>query len=431
MNQQLIKTKIRDILEKNKENYLEFLKHLISFDSRMLENGKKGKEKAVQDYLKEVLQKKGGELDCFAPENERIKKYPGFNKNHEYTDRENVVAVFKGNGKGRSLLMNGHCDVVTPGNEEEWTSPPFSAEIRDGKLYGRGSTDMKAGLSAAILAIDLLQEAGFVFQGDIIFESVVDEEGGGNGTIACCDRGYRADGALLMEPTCLQVMPANRGAFLAQFLVKGKPVHASMRGFGINAIDKAIKLINGLRELELEWLLVKRHPLLDNPTINIGQISGGEGASIVPAECIVKMDVEFFPTEYNDDNYEIVDPEDIKREVQKKVDLICMGDEWLAGHPVTIEWYQETLCFQTDLKNEFVNACKKSCKNVLGKVVVNGLPCGCDGAQLAHIGKMPVVVLGPGDIRNAHTTDEFVNIVEFFNSIEIYANLIVDWVGIV
>ncbi len=427
-----IRLTIHNAIEKNKASYFAFLKDLISFDSRILEAGKYGQEKGIQDYLKQYFQKLGAQVDAFSPENEKICKYAGFNKNHTYENWENVVAIFKGAGGGRSLLMNGHCDIVPPGDESAWTSPPFTCVERSGRLYGRGTTDMKGGLGAAILAVSLLKELSIPLAGDIIIESVIDEEGGGNGTIACCDRGYRADGAIIMEPTRMAVMPANRGAFLARFTVTGRQTHAATKGLGVNAVEKAIKLINAMKEVETHWLMTKKHPLLSNPTINIGKMEGGLGASIVPEACTVDFDVEFLPSEYDKDYRLIpVDPQDIKDEIQRCIDFACAGDPWLCSHPVTVDWYQETLCFETDAEHPFVQTALKSCRRVLPGAVLDGLPCGCDGAPLFRIGKMPVVIMGPGDLEELHTTDESMDAEKFYQAIEVYANLILDWVGTV
>lgn len=426
-----IKKAISDSVKRNKTKHLKILNRLVSYDSKMINSGEYGDEKGIQDYLKDLFTQMGAEVDAFEPDNSKICGYSGFNPDHKYEGRENVVATFKGNGTGRSLLFNGHSDIVPAGNAKLWRSSPFTCEQRDDKLYGRGTTDMKGGSAAAILAIQLLKEMGVSFNGDVIFEAVVDEEGGGNGTIACCERGYKADGAIIMEPTRMAIMPTNRGAFLAEFTVMGKPIHASLKGFGVNAIEKAIKLINAIKELELEWLLTKRHPLLSNPTINFGQISGGDGASTVASECNVKFDVEFFPSEYNRDYDKVpVNPQDIKKEVELCIKRACDGDKWLSENPVAINWYQETLCFETSLASDFVSTVVKCCDQIMGKAVVSGLPCGCDGAQLSIIGNMPVVVIGPGDIMQAHTVDECIEIEKYYQAIEVYANLIVDWVGI-
>lgn len=291
---------------------------------------------------------------------------------------------------------------------------------------------MKGGLAAAVLAMDFLQKAGIRLAGDVYIESVIDEEGGGNGTIACCDRGYRADGAIIMEPTQLTIMPCNRGAFLGEFKIQGLSSHASTKGWGVNAIEKAIRLIQALHELEAKWLMTKRHPLLGNPTINIGQIEGGIGASIVPESCIVKFDVEFLPSEY-DKNYNSVEvlPEEIKNEVEECLRTACMGDEWLSSHVAEVNWFQETLCFETDVENAFVQSIINSSQKVEKNVVLAGLPCGCDGAQLSKLGNMPVVILGPGDLRCLHTTDESMDEELFYKAIEMYACIIAEWVGVV
>lgn len=411
--------------------YETLLKKLISFDSLMIRNGQDGNEREIQAFLAQYLSDMGAEMDVFEPDNARMEKYPCYNANHQYANRPNVVARFKGTGSGKSIVMNGHVDVVPTGEASEWTSPPFQPEIRSGKMYGRGSCDMKSGLAAAICAIKLLKEQGYRFRGDVILEAVIDEEGGGNGTLACCDRGYRADGALLMEPTSLRVMPANRGAFLAGYTVQGKPIHASTRGFGVNAIEKALKIFQGLRELELEWLLTMDHPILGNPTINLGQIKGGEGASIVAGECTVKFDVEFFPNTYDKSGKaQSVDPRMVQRAVEERVALVCAGDKWLRDHVPEIDWFQTTLCFETPAGDPFRESVETSAQEVLGHTVVKGLPCGCDGYQLNVVGGMPTVVLGPGDISNAHGYDEYVEMDEFYQAIEIYACLLANWVGL-
>lgn len=415
-------------VDKNRDEYISLLQKMISFDSKIIEAGKYGDEAGIQKYLEGVFFDMGAQVDVFEPDNEKIKSYKGFNADHEYEGRNNVVAIFKGAGGGRSILLNGHCDIVPAGDLDKWDTPPFQSVVKNGRITGRGATDMKGGSAAAICAIKLIKELGLKTKGDIIFESVIDEEGGGNGTIACCDRGYKADGAIIMEPTSLAVMPCNRGAFLAEFEVLGYPIHAAMKGKGQNAIEKAIKLISALKELENEWLMNKKHDLLSNPTINIGTICGGTGASTVAERCKVQFDVEFLPSELDADyNRHMVEPEDIKAEVERKLATACQGDEWLREHPVDVTWYQETLCFETDPDCEFTTTVKNGVKAALGSVVVDGLPCGCDGAQLAHISGMPVIILGPGEAEQLHTANESVSVEKYLKAIEIYANIIIDW----
>lgn len=428
-----IKKKAAHYLEAKKNEHIDFLKQLVGFDSRIMNAGRSGNEGEIQRFIARKLKQLGADqIDIFEPDNEKIKHLPGFNPEHDYTDRPNVVAVFKGSGSGgRSLLLNGHVDTVDTGNLELWTSDPFTCTERDGLLYGRGVADMKGGLAAAILALEALKETGVKLAGDVIFTSVVDEEAGGNGTLAIVEKGYRADGALIMEPTNLEIHAANRGAFLARFTVVGKPIHACLKGFGVNAIDKAMMLIRALYELEKEWLLTKRHPFLANPTINIGRIQGGIGASIVADECTVDFDVEFLPREYDvDGNEHIVDKYAIQREVEAALARACTADEWLQQHPVKVDWYQDTSAFQTDAAHPLVTTALQSVADTLGKAGLSGFPAGCDGVYLSNIGNMPVVIFGPGKINQAHTINEFLEIDQYISHIQALTNFIIDWAGL-
>jgi acetylornithine deacetylase len=433
-SQKAISEKIFSYINNHQQNYLCFLQKLLSFDSRIEQAGQTGKEGPIQEFIARTLKDMGANVDLFEVDNDLIKGLPGFNPNHDYHGRPNVVGTFKGskieNGS-KSLLFNGHADIVAPGSVAEWSKNPFGGEVIDGRIYSRGAADMKGGLAAALLAIEAIKGCNFNLKNDLIFESVVDEEGGGNGTLACVAKGYKADGAVIMEPTNLEVHAANRGAFLAEFTVTGKPAHASLKGFGINAIEKAFELIQALSKLERQWLLTKRHPLLSNPTINIGQIIGGEGASSVPGKCTVRFDVEFFPRDYDEQGVEfIVDKNQIKQEVETCLLDACSGDSWLHVNPVRVNWYQDTSAFQTDPGHPLVKETISACQEVMGFHRLSGFPAGCDGVYLSEIGKMPVIILGPGNVRQAHTIDEFIELDQFFKAIKVYANLIVRWVGV-
>lgn len=184
-------------LDKNKERSIELLRKLVAFDSRIEDAGASGRESGIQKFIAEKLNLLCADVvDIFEPDNSKIKNLPGYNPNHQYDNRPNVVAVFRGmgginNNAGHSILLNGHVDVVEPGNLEHWARDPFKGEICDNFMYGRGTTDMKSGLAAAIVAIEAIKAVGIDLANDIILESVIDEEGGGNGTLACIERGYR------------------------------------------------------------------------------------------------------------------------------------------------------------------------------------------------------------------------------------------------
>eukprot|EP01133_Synstelium_polycarpum_P016100 gene16100-19157_t len=284
---------------------VEKLKQIVSFDSLL------GNENPVQLYMHEVFNAIGGlKIDRFAVDLEKIKNLPGFSPvDWSYDGKENVVAVHEPaevpqdcrSKKGKSLILNGHIDVVPTGRETLWTQDPFSPYVKDGRLYGRGSGDMKAGVMAMILAFKALKSIGFVPASKVIFQTVVEEECTGNGTLACLERGYSADAALIPEPFDW-IVTAEVGIVWCKVIVKGTPAHVLAMSSGVNAIDGAMYIVQELRKLEDKWNTEDHraphtdfqqygHPL----NFNLGQISGGEWTSSVPCECTFEIRAGFFP----------------------------------------------------------------------------------------------------------------------------------------
>lgn len=420
--------KIKEIIAEKEKEYLAFLSRLVKFDTSVIRHGEDGREYEAQMYLAEYLQKMKCELDVFEPDNERMKQYPGYNPGHNYERRPVVVAVYKGTGGGKSLILNGHMDTMPSGNLDRWHTNPWEMTEIDGKLYGLGTDDMKGGLSALVLGLETALQSGFKPRGDIILESVVDEEGGGNGTLSCVDRGYKADGAIIAEGSNMEVFAANRGAWLVEAKVEGAPIHASLRGFGENAIEKMGKVIHSIQELETKWMTTKRHPLLAPPTCNIGCIEGGTAASTVPESCILKFDVEYFPSEI--DKYgerHLVDKDAVAREVENHIHLMSQGDIWLKEHPVQFQWYQDCAPFETPVEHPLVQTLADVSEKVVGKRVISGMTAGCDARHLTNILKAPTVVYGPGTCHNAHMVNEYLPKKQYLEAIEVYANMIMEW----
>lgn len=419
---------LKEIIQRNEKRYLAFLEKLVAYDTSVIRHGEDGQEGEAQRFLAEYLEKLGCAVDLFEPDNERMEKYPGFNKGHQYKNRPVVVARYSGSGKGKSLILNGHMDTMPSGDLKRWNTDPWKLTEREGKLYGLGADDMKGGLSALVLGLEAALETGFVPGGDILIESVVDEEGGGNGTLACVDRGYRADGAIIAEGSNMEVFAANRGAWLVEVQVQGVPIHASLRGFGENAIDKMVKVIQSVRELETKWMTTKRHPLLAPPTCNIGYIQGGVAASTVAESCTLRFDVEYYPSEI--DKYGVkhsVDKDEVAREVEDWILTMCQGDEWLKKHPVTFKWYQDCSPFETETDHPLVQKMALCSGQVTGKAVISGMTAGCDARHLTNIGQIPTIVYGPGSCHNAHVVNEYLPKEQYLQAIEVYARMIMEW----
>ncbi len=420
---------IRETIERNQDNYVQFFSRLLQFDTSVVDQGVTGNEGPGQRWLAEQLAQMSAEVDMFEPCNEEIAHYRSYNKGHSYEDRPNVVAVFKGTDSEnyKSLILNGHVDVMPPGELSLWTHPPFSGTVKDGVIYGRGAADMKGGICAAVCAMHVLKEANVPLKGDVIIQSVVDEEGGGNGTLAVCAKGYKADGAVILEASNLEIHRASRGAWQFEMRVPGKAIHSSMKPYGVNAIDNAYKAINLLYELERHWLLSRHHPLMSKQTVVIGTIRGGFGASAVPDECVVRGVIEYLPVYYGSDKDEVVpDGFDVIKEVEQAMAQMCAGDPFLKDHPITIDWYQDCPPFYTREHEDIVACAAAVSERVLGRTVISGMLGGCDGRHFQYAG-IPVIVWGPGDPKWAHATDEQMDVQEYLKGIEVMANFIAEW----
>jgi acetylornithine deacetylase len=214
------------------------------------------REGDIQDILGGRLTRLGAQADRWEPNAGDLAPYaggPGYYPDRDFRGRPSLAATLPGSGGGRSLLLLGHVDVVSAG--DGWTVDPFGAERRDGTIYGRGTADMKAGLTATVAALEVLRIAGVRLRGDVTLASVVDEEAGGMGTLALVDRGYRADGAIIPEPTDLHVAPLCRGIVWGRLTIPGRAGHIEMpqpdwrEGGAVDAIALGRMVLNAIDQL--------------------------------------------------------------------------------------------------------------------------------------------------------------------------------------
>src|SRR3989440_4924090 len=246
-----------------------------------------GDERAVQDLVALMLEEAGLEVDRFDADVSRLKAHPRF-PGMEVERREAIlVAGLLGQKGERSLILNGHVDVVPPGDRQAWHASPWSAHIHAGRLYGRGACDMKAGLAVGISAAAALKKSGLPLRGRLVVQSVVGEEDGGIGSSAMAQRGYRADAAFVLEPTRLRIIPAQAGALSFRLRVSGRSAHASVRYEGVSAIEKFELVEARLRQLEFA-LNQQAHPLFSHYPIayalSVGRVRAGSWSSTVPDE---------------------------------------------------------------------------------------------------------------------------------------------------
>ncbi len=253
----------------------------------------------------------------------------------DYADAVQVVATLRApQPTGRSLVLQGHVDVVPEGPHDMWTHPPFGAELRDGFIYGRGATDMKLGVAGMVFALDALKTAGYAPAADVYVQSVTEEECTGNGALSTLARGYRADACLIPEPTGNTITRAHVGVMWFRLRVRGVPVHVAQAQSGSNAILSAFTLIQALQALTARINeRAKSHPLFsavpDPIKFNPGVIRGGDWASSTPSWCEVDCRIGVLPG---------VDLADARKEVLATVAAATKGDAFLANNPPEVVW---------------------------------------------------------------------------------------------
>lgn len=326
-------------------------------------------------------------------------------------ERENVEVLLPG-GPGPGLLLLGHTDVVPVG--EGWSLDPFSGTLRDGRVYGRGATDMKGGLAACVVAMAALQRAEVTLSGPVELAALVDEEETGHGIrhyIAGRDRSGFA-GCIVAEPTDLQTIIAARGDAYFEFTVRGRPAHSGNPDDGVNAIYGATTLVADLRTWHAE-MIAQPHPLAGPPSWSVGQISGGTGTSIVPAECTVLADRRLLPGE---------DAEDVCRRVLDRVAGLSLGPAD-AAPTIKVELTMAMPGFETAADHPLVRTVDTALAAAGGPgLPVGGWSAACDGGFVARDAGVPVVVLGPGSVSaEAHRVDESVAVDELVVAARTYA----------
>jgi acetylornithine deacetylase len=323
--------KILDAVDAGFEAQIAFTEELIRFPSL------RGAEKPAQAFMHQALEARGYGVRSFQIEVDKIHDHPGFSPVCvDYSNAVNVIGTHQPRrATGRSLILNGHMDVVPEGPHAMWqVSPPFVPK-RDGDwLYGRGSGDMKAGIAANVFALDALRRLGFQPAATVHVQSVVEEECTGNGALACLVEGYRADAAIIPEPVGDKLVRANVGVLWFEFTVSGHPVHVREAGNGANAIEASFRVIESLKRLCEAWNAEKvNYPYFENfdhpINFNAGKIEGGDWASSVPSWCKVSCRIAIYPGD---------DPKERAAEIERHLAQDLAGDPYLGNRLPEISW---------------------------------------------------------------------------------------------
>jgi acetylornithine deacetylase len=344
----------------------------------------------------------------------------------DVSGKRNVLATWdSGAGSGRSLILNGHVDVVPPAAESLWTRPPFAPWIDGDWLYGRGAGDMKAGLAALAGAVRGLRSLDVAPLGAVHLQSVVEEECTGNGALACVLSGPTADACVLTEPFPDHVMTSQVGVLWAHVEIVGRPAHAGHPGtLGYNAIDAAANVTRALRALEAEMNAsppppfdVFEHPINLNP----GVIRGGDWTSTVAAQCMVSYRLAQYPGE---------DPAQLRARLEQTVHAAAADDPFLSEHPPTIR-YDGFSCegFTLSSDEPVVGALSEAHRRVCGTALAPGATTATTDARHYVRAGIPAVCFGPS-AEHIHGIDERVSIASMVRTAQVLAAFIQDWCGI-
>jgi len=363
-----------------------------------------GRETKAQRHVATELRRIGFSVDTWEIDFDEARRHPSFSMGIPREEGVGVVGTMGGE-EGRSLILNGHIDVVSAGDESNWTHPPWKGTVEDGLIYGRGTVDMKGGLVCAFYAAKAIRDAGVKLKGKLILESAIGEEDGGVGTLAAVLRGYRADGAIIMEPSELNLVAAQAGALAFRVTVKGRSAHACVREEGVSAIEKFIPLYDALRALEAERNRGINDPLYRRYSIpyplSVGKVQGGNWPGSV-AESL------FFEGRIGVPVGERI--EEARRSLEEAIRKASERDAWLREHPPRVEWigYQFKPA-SIPARDPVVETVAGSFRDVAGRAPsVEGVTYSSDMHYLVYDAETPTLLFGPGNVRRSHSPDECV-----------------------
>jgi acetylornithine deacetylase len=398
----------------------EYLRSLIQFDSET------GKEGPIQRFIAAHLKSMGLDVDEWVPDLAELAQHPAYvpAEGRDFSGRPNVVGIHRGDSSARSLLFNGHVDTIPWKPESDWQFSPLSGELVDGRILGRGSSDMKGGLAAMTMALKVLLDIGLPPRGSVILEYVMDEEVSGLGTLACVVRGYKADAGISLETSDLHVQPACIGRLWFVIEVRGKPAGISRRWEAINALDKGYKLAKAIEDLEGLRINTLTHPLYpDNRgalPCAVGRFEAGHYASATPDRAILRGSMGLLPQE---------DIEEVKQQLQEFVGTFCRTDPWLSAHPPKI-WFEGLIAEGAEIPADhpIVATLAEDFREVTGQEpVYSGRMGAADTRFLIRHGDTPSVIFGPGVTAQMHATNEWLPLENLVTATKTLALTIHDW----
>jgi acetylornithine deacetylase len=413
--------RVCEAIEAGRDELVGLAGALIGFDTTARQVGEPCRDEvALQAYLADRLGAAGASVDVWEPDASAVAGRPLVPPGLSFEGRPQLIARVPGRGGGRSLVFNGHIDVVSADPRSEWASDPFVASLRDGRLYGRGACDMKGGIAAMVFAVETLSWLGVSLDGDLLVATNTDEESSGAGGTALVEHGLRADAGVVTEPTGFQTWIACRGSDYGVVRVPGRTGHAEVRqpdwrlGGAVNAIEKAALVLGAITSLRSEWSARPEyaHPLLSPPSLLPTLARAGEWAVSYPASCELTIAVMYLPSQADATGW----GSQVRREVEQWITVETSTDDWLREHPPVIEWWPNPVMpFEISPDEPIVSVMQGATADVGRPGRLGGLDSWYDGATLTQLAGIPSIGYGPpgfdpDGVSVAHMIDEFVPI---------------------
>jgi len=380
-----IQKKIETFVDRLRDEMIDTLAWLVRIPSVV------GNEGPAQDFIRRQYEGLGLDVKTFEADKNKVRQHSAYVESGlPFEGRPNVIGVLKGDAAKKSMILNGHVDVVSPEPVDQWQHDPWGAEIEGNRLYGRGAVDMKAGVIANMFALKALLAAGIEPGGDVVLHSVVEEEaGGGGGTLACLMEGYTADGMIITEPFMVPVIS-----------------HTGILYFRVNAIGKMMKVYQALVDLDLHRAATVKFPLYHKVEgrschLNIGTLKAGDWVSTVAGFAEMACRISFIPGERM---------AEIKTTVEQVIEDVAEADDWLKAHPPEVEWFGwQTEPWYQNPDDPFIKTVLPCFESVCGqKLEVCGATAGLDNRFSLYFG-FPSICFGP-DGNNYHSFDEYVDL---------------------
>ena len=423
MLDEALATRILNAVDDGFDEQIALTAELVKFPSV------RGAEHTAQDFVAAEMRRRGLAVDRWQIRLDDIRHLPGFSPVHlAYDNAVNVVGAHRvGSPRGRSLILNGHIDVVPTGPLDMWTRPPFEPYLERGWLYGRGGGDMKAGIAANLAILDALRRVGARPASDVFLQSVVEEECTGNGALVCLARGYRADAVLIPEPLWDKLIRAQVGVLWFQVTCRGFPVHVREAGAGANAIEAAYGLMEALHGLEARWNERKgeypwfadvEHPI----NLNVGKIAGGDWPSSVPAWCTFDVRVAIYPGQ---------SIAEAKAEIEATIREAARANRFLANSPPEITYHGfEAEGYVLEGGEEAVALLGRTHARVTGKPLEEIATTGTTDARCFGLyAGIPALVYGP-TADSIHGFDERVDLESVRRCTQAMALFVAEWCGL-